>query len=184
MTAPEPAPFGDRLAAAFDAHGHLCIGIDPHEYLLKEWGLPLSAAGAHEFGLRVLEACAGRVGIVKPQVAFYERFGSVGYRALEDVLTRARAAGLLVIADVKRGDVGSTLEAYGEAWLSPGSPLAICRFTSARARRAATAAREPAIRSTSGGFTRRPPPSRPAGGRSHRASRSARRRGCSATRSR
>ncbi|MCU1438541.1 MAG: orotidine-5-phosphate decarboxylase [Naasia sp.] len=116
-------PFGDRLAAAFDASGHLCVGIDPHEYLLKEWGLPLSAVGAHEFGLRVVEACAGRVGIVKPQVAFYERFGSIGYRVLEDVLVEARAAGLVVLADVKRGDLGSTLEAYGQAWLTPGSPL-------------------------------------------------------------
>ncbi|WP_210481371.1 orotidine-5'-phosphate decarboxylase [Naasia sp. SYSU D00948] len=123
MTASEPAPFGDRLAAAFGTYGHLCIGIDPHEYLLKEWGLPLSAVGAHEFGLRVIEACAGRVGIVKPQVAFYERFGSIGYRVLEEVLVEARAAGLVVIADVKRGDLGSTLEAYAEAWLSPGSPL-------------------------------------------------------------
>ena len=120
MTAPS---FAERLGAAFAEYGHLCVGIDPHEYLLAEWGLPLSAVGAHEFGLRVVEACAGRVGIVKPQVAFYERFGSNGYRVLEDVLTEARNAGLVVIADVKRGDLGSTLEAYGQAWLTPGSPL-------------------------------------------------------------
>jgi len=123
MSADRSAPFGDRLAAAFDTYGHLCVGIDPHEYLLKEWGLPLSAVGAHEFGLRVVEACVGRVGIVKPQVAFYEKFGSIGYRVLEDVLTEARKAGLVVLADVKRGDLGSTLEAYAEAWLRPGSPL-------------------------------------------------------------
>lgn len=123
MTASRPTPFGDRLAAAFDAHGHLCVGIDPHEHLLKEWGLPLSAVGAYDFGLRVIEACAGRIGIVKPQVAFYERFGSIGFRVLEDVLVEARKAGLVVIADVKRGDLGSTLEAYAEAWLRPGSPL-------------------------------------------------------------
>lgn len=115
--------FAERLGAAFGEHGHLCVGIDPHEYLLAEWGLPLSAVGAHEFGLRVVEACAGRVGIVKPQVAFYERFGSNGYRVLEDVLKEARNAGLVVIADVKRGDLGSTIEAYGQAWLTPGSPL-------------------------------------------------------------
>ncbi len=115
--------FGDRLGAAFAAHGHLCVGIDPHDYLLAEWGLPTSALGAHEFGLRVVEACAGRVGIVKPQVAFYERFGSNGFRVLEDVLKEARDAGLVVIADVKRGDLGSTLEAYGQAWLTPDSPL-------------------------------------------------------------
>jgi orotidine-5'-phosphate decarboxylase len=115
--------FADRLGRAFSEHGHLCVGIDPHEYLLAEWGLPVSAVGAHEFGLRTVEACVGRVGIVKPQVAFYERFGSIGYRVLEDVLKEARAAGLVVIADVKRGDLGSTIEAYAQAWLTPGAPL-------------------------------------------------------------
>jgi orotidine-5'-phosphate decarboxylase len=117
------APFAERLGTAFSDYGHLCVGIDPHEYLLAEWGLPVSAVGAHEFGLRVVEACVGRVGIVKPQVAFYERFGSIGYRVLEDVLKEARNAGLVVIADVKRGDLGSTIEAYGQAWLTPGAPL-------------------------------------------------------------
>lgn len=115
--------FGSRLSDTLERSGHLCVGIDPHTYLLESWGLPVSAVGAHEFGLRVVEAAAGRVGIVKPQVAFYERFGAIGYKVLEDVITAARDAGLLVIADVKRGDVGSTLEAYGEAWLTPGLPL-------------------------------------------------------------
>ena len=121
--------FADRLGQAFTDHGHLCVGIDPHEYLLAEWGLPVSAVGAHEFGLRVVEACAGRVGIVKPQVAFYERFGSIGYKVLEDVLKEAREAGLVIIGDVKRGDLGSTLEAYGQAWLTPGSPLEVDAMT-------------------------------------------------------
>ncbi|WP_230976006.1 orotidine-5'-phosphate decarboxylase [Gulosibacter hominis] len=115
--------FGERLAETTDKYGHLCVGIDPHTYLLERWQLPVSAVGAHEFGLRVVEALQGRVGIVKPQVAFYERFGANGYRVLEDVFDAARAAGLLVIADVKRGDVGSTLDAYAEAWLTPGMPL-------------------------------------------------------------
>lgn len=119
-----PAPtFGERLAATTERFGHLCVGIDPHTYLLERWDLPVSAVGAHEFGLRIIEQLHGRVGIVKPQVAFYERFGANGYKVLEDVFEAARAAGLLVIADVKRGDVGSTLEAYSEAWLTPGSPL-------------------------------------------------------------
>lgn len=115
--------FGDRLAAAFAAHGRLCVGIDPHGFLLTSWGLTDDAAGAREFGLRVVDATAGRTGIVKPQVAFFERFGSAGYAALEEVLAAARDAGLLVIADAKRGDVGSSVEAYGQAWLLPGSPL-------------------------------------------------------------
>jgi orotidine 5''-phosphate decarboxylase, subfamily 2 len=115
--------FGARLGDAFEAYGRLCVGIDPHAFLLEKWGLADDAAGAREFGLRVVAATSGVVGIVKPQVAFFERFGSAGYAALEDVLAAARAAGLLVIADVKRGDVGSSVEAYGQAWLTPGSPL-------------------------------------------------------------
>lgn len=115
--------FGQRLRAAIDAHGPLCVGIDPHSHLLVQWDLEVSAAGAREFGLRVVEAAAGRVGIIKPQVAFFERYGSAGYAALEDVLSSARAAGLIVIADAKRGDIGSTMEGYAAAWLTPGSPL-------------------------------------------------------------
>ncbi len=115
--------FGQRLAGAFDAHGQLCVGIDPHAFLLRSWGLEDSPSGLREFGLRVVEAAAGRVGLVKPQVAFFERHGSAGYLVLEEVLAAARTAGLLSIADVKRGDVGSSVEAYGQAWLTPGSSL-------------------------------------------------------------
>jgi orotidine-5'-phosphate decarboxylase len=115
--------FGARLRAGLDAHGPLCVGIDPHATLLAEWGLPATAGGARDFGLRVVEAAAGRVAVVKPQVAFYEKYGSAGFAALEDVLAAARAAGLLVIADAKRGDIGSTMAGYADAWLAPGSPL-------------------------------------------------------------
>jgi orotidine-5'-phosphate decarboxylase len=115
--------FGERLTGVFERSGQLCLGIDPHAFLLAEWGLPDSAAGVREFGLRAVEAAAGTVGIVKPQVAFFERHGAAGYQALEAVLEAARDAGLLVIADAKRGDVGSSVAAYGEAWLTPGSPL-------------------------------------------------------------
>jgi orotidine-5'-phosphate decarboxylase len=115
--------FGERLAASFQAHGQLCVGIDPHPWLLADWKLADSAAGAREFGLRVVDAAASKVGTVKPQVAFFERFGSAGYSALEDVISEARSAGLLVIADAKRGDVGTSVDAYAQAWLSPGSPL-------------------------------------------------------------
>jgi orotidine-5'-phosphate decarboxylase len=121
---PEPVDgFGERLARAFDSFGQLCVGIDPHAYLLERWGLADTADGVREFGLRVVDAAAGRVGIVKPQVAFFERFGSAGFAALEAVLAAARAAGLLVIADAKRGDLGTTVEAYARAWLEPGGPL-------------------------------------------------------------
>ena len=115
--------FGTRLTRAFQATGHLCVGIDPHPYLLEAWNLPISGSGAREFGLRVVDAAVGRAGIVKPQVAFFERHGSAGYAALEATLQAARDAGILVIADAKRGDLGSSVEAYGQAWLTPGSPL-------------------------------------------------------------
>lgn len=115
--------FGERVRAALSAHGPLCVGIDPHQALLASWGLDDSAAGVREFGLRTVAAAAGRVGVVKPQVSFFERFGSAGFAALEDVLGAARDADLLVIADAKRGDIGTTMDAYAAAWLTPGSPL-------------------------------------------------------------
>jgi len=123
-TAASKAPaFGDRVRDAIAHLGPLCVGIDPHEHLLAEWGLPATAASAREFGLRVVDAAAGRVGIVKPQVSFFERYGSPGFSALEQVMAAARAAGLIVIADAKRGDIGTTMDAYAEAWLRTGSPL-------------------------------------------------------------
>ena len=115
--------FGSRLRSALDERGPLCVGIDPHEALLDAWGLPQSAEGVRAFGLTVVEAAAGRAGVVKPQVSFFERFGSRGFAALEDVMSAARAAGLLVVADAKRGDIGTTMAGYAQAWLEPGAPL-------------------------------------------------------------
>lgn len=115
--------FGERIRRALFAHGPLCVGIDPHAKLLADWGLSDDASGVREFGLRTVEAAAGRVGIVKPQVSFFERFGSTGIAALEDVLSAARSAELIVIADAKRGDIGSTMNDYACAWLTPGSAL-------------------------------------------------------------
>jgi orotidine-5'-phosphate decarboxylase len=115
--------FGGRLSEAFGEFGHLCVGIDPHPFLLKEWGFSDDSAGLREFSLRVVDACVGQVGIIKPQIAFYERHGSRGYDVVELMLERARDAGLIVIADAKRGDIGSTMEAYATTWLTPGSAL-------------------------------------------------------------
>jgi len=115
--------FGGRLDSAFAQFGHLCVGIDPHPYLFDRWGLDDSPRTLREFSLRVLDACMGRVGIIKPQIAFYERWGANGYAALENLISSARAAGLIVIADAKRGDIGSTMQAYAHSWLSAGSPL-------------------------------------------------------------
>lgn len=115
--------FGDRLAAEFAASRHLCAGIDPHSALLTEWELSDDAVGAERLGREVVAAAAGTAACVKPQVAFFERFGAAGFSALERVLADAREAGLLVIADVKRGDIGTSFAAYADAWLAPGSPL-------------------------------------------------------------
>jgi len=118
-----PESFGDRLDAVLADRGQLCLGIDPHAFLLREWELPDTPGGVRDFSLRAVEAASGAVGIVKPQVAFFERHGSAGYAVLEEVLLAARSAHLLVIADAKRGDVGSTVAAYGASWLTPGSTL-------------------------------------------------------------
>jgi orotidine-5'-phosphate decarboxylase len=116
--------FAGTVASAVARTGPLCAGIDPSPALLDRWGLPDSADGLRSFGLRCVEAFAGVVPVVKPQVAFFERWGSGGMGALESVMAAARDAGLLVIADAKRGDIGSTMEAYATAWLDPDSPLA------------------------------------------------------------
>ena len=129
VTIASARPFGDRLEGVFAAQGHLCVGIDPHAFLLADWDLPDTAAGAESFGRMVVAAAAGSVGIIKPQIAFFERFGSRGYLALERVLQDAREAGLLVIADVKRGDLGTSVDAYGAGWLGAGSPLEVDAIT-------------------------------------------------------
>ena len=120
--AQRPTPFGQRLQAAVAECGPVVAGIDPHLPLLEKWGLPATADGAREMGLRVIETVQGTVAAVKPQAAFFERFGSAGVAALEEVLAAARAAGILSILDVKRGDIGSTMDAYAAAHLEPGAP--------------------------------------------------------------
>ncbi|WP_306232424.1 orotidine-5'-phosphate decarboxylase [Agrococcus beijingensis] len=125
--------FLERLHAAVAERGALCVGIDPHPALLAGWGAGYEIEGAdasgaavqalERFGRTVVEAAAGRVAVVKPQVALFEAHGSAGMLALERVLAEARGAGLLVIADAKRGDIGSTNAGYADAWLRAGSPL-------------------------------------------------------------
>ena len=121
--------FGERLELAFAEFGNLCVGIDPNIGLLEDWGLTADAAGLRDFGLRVVDAAAGRVGVVKPQVSFFESRGSAGIAALEEVIAAAKAAGILVIGDAKRGDIGSTMEGYANAWLRNGSPLEVDALT-------------------------------------------------------
>lgn len=113
----------------FAARGPLCAGIDPHGAVLRHWGLDDDLAGAERFALTMVEACAPSVGFVKPQSAFFERFGSGGVALLERVIAESSRAGALVILDVKRGDIGSTMAAYAQAHLDPASPLAVDAIT-------------------------------------------------------
>jgi len=121
--------FGSRLAAAMDANGPLCFGIDPHPGLLDSWGLTDDADGLAAFVDIALSAFAGTGAAIKPQSAFFERHGSKGIAVLERLLADARSAGVLTILDVKRGDIGSTMAAYAEAYLMEGSPLAADAMT-------------------------------------------------------
>ncbi|MGK2904685.1 MAG: orotidine-5'-phosphate decarboxylase [Mycobacterium sp.] len=114
--------FGARLADAVAARGPLCPGIDPHPELLSAWGLPQHVSGLATFSEICVEAFAD-FAIVKPQVAFFEAYGSAGFAVLEQTIAALRAAGVLVLADAKRGDIGSTMAAYAQAWAGD-SPLA------------------------------------------------------------
>ncbi|OBY93835.1 orotidine-5'-phosphate decarboxylase [Actinomyces oris] len=112
-----------------DDHGPLCVGIDPHPSLLEAWGLADSAAGLRDFSLRTVDAVGGHVAAVKPQSAFFERHGSAGIAVLEETLAALRDLGTLSILDVKRGDIGSTMAGYAQAYLSDDAPLAADSIT-------------------------------------------------------
>ena len=114
--------FGARLAAAMAERGPLCLGIDPHPELLTAWGLTTDADGLSAFCDICVEAFAG-FAVVKPQVAFFETYGAAGYSVLERTIAALQEAAVLVLADAKRGDIGSTMAAYAAAWAGD-SPLA------------------------------------------------------------
>jgi len=122
-------PFGVRLAAAIGSRSALCVGIDPHAATLAAWGLGRDEQGLTAFGATLVDAAAGRAAVVKPQIAFFEAAGVAGYRALDATIRRARDAGLLVVADVKRGDIGSTGDDYALAWLDRDGPFAADAMT-------------------------------------------------------
>lgn len=122
-------PFGVRLRAATDARGPLCVGIDPHASLLARWGLADSVAGLEEFTVTVVEALADRVAVLKPQAAFFERHGSRGLAVLERAVAEARRRGALVLLDAKRGDIGSTVQAYADGYVGPAAPMPVDAIT-------------------------------------------------------
>lgn len=115
--------FGQRLAEAAERHGALCVGIDPHPGLLAQWGFPDDADGLRRFADACVIAFAGEVASVKPQSAFFERHGSRGIAVLEWLLHAFAGSGTQVILDAKRGDVGSTMAGYADAYLRTGAPL-------------------------------------------------------------
>lgn len=118
-----PPTFGARLSAAMTSRGPLCVGIDPHPGLLAAWGLPDTTAGLRSFCRQAVTGLAAVAAVVKPQSAFFERHGSAGVAVLEETIAGARAAGALVLSDVKRGDIGSTMTAYAQAYLCAGAGL-------------------------------------------------------------
>ena len=125
--------FGQRLRAAVDAHGPLCAGIDPHRGLVQSWGLGYDVDGLARFTDSCVEAFAGHVGVVKPQSAFFEVFGSPGVAVLERAVLALREAGTMVVVDAKRGDIGSTMAAYAEAFLgkdavAPGDAVTLSPY--------------------------------------------------------
>lgn len=121
--------FGERLVAAVETHGTLCVGVDPHPSLLADWGLTDDADGLERFALGCAEALAGHVAVVKPQSAFFERHGSAGIAVLERVLAAFAEGPTLTLLDVKRGDIGSTMDGYADAYLGVGAPLAADAIT-------------------------------------------------------
>jgi len=116
--------FGQRLCGAVAERGQLCVGIDPHPELLSVWGFEHDIDGLARFAATCVDALAGEVAVLKPQAAFFEAYGSAGMRVLEETIAGAQAAGALVLLDVKRGDIGTTMVAYAQAYLGDGSSLA------------------------------------------------------------
>lgn len=121
--------FGSRAEAAIAAYGPACIGIDPHAALLEAWGLDDDLDGLQRFAATCVEAFAGQVAFVKPQAAFFERFGAAGVAVLEQTIADLRHTGSLVLLDVKRGDIGTTAAAYAAAYLDDDAPMAVDAVT-------------------------------------------------------
>jgi orotidine-5'-phosphate decarboxylase len=124
--------FVDRLEQRrLEAGTVLCVGIDPRlGKIPPEIGDASDPERAlRRFGLEVLDLCAPHAACFKPQIAFFEEHGLAGLRAYAAIVAEARRRGLLVIGDVKRGDMGTTAEAYARAHLRPGSDLEVDAIT-------------------------------------------------------
>ncbi|OZB17567.1 MAG: orotidine-5'-phosphate decarboxylase [Hyphomonas sp. 34-62-18] len=115
--------FASRLIEGTRKFGPLCVGIDPHPGMIPEMFGGDTPEGVWKWSQAIVEAAAGKVAVVKPQVSLFERHGPEGMAALQAAAKAARAAGLIVLMDAKRGDIGSTAEGYAQAYLSPGAPF-------------------------------------------------------------
>lgn len=115
--------FADTLIDKARALGPLCVGIDPHPGRVPELFGGDTPDGLTAWGVAIAEMAAGRAAAVKPQVGLFERHGPEGMAALVNVCAAARAAGLLVLMDAKRGDIGSTAEGYAAAYLGRDAPF-------------------------------------------------------------
>jgi len=113
--------FAQRFLDLAESRSPFCLGIDPTPQLLEAWNLPHSAEGLAQMCETVATAAEERLAIVKPQLAFFERFGSHGIQVLERLIEAFHERGTLVLVDGKRGDIGSTVEAYAQAYLGPAS---------------------------------------------------------------
>lgn len=115
--------FGSRLIAGARQFGPLCVGIDPHPGRIPALFGGDTPDGLAAWGEAVVAAAAGRACVVKPQVGLFERHGPDGMRALQRVCEASKAAGLIVIADAKRGDIGTTARGYAAAYLLDTAPF-------------------------------------------------------------
>lgn len=115
--------FASRLIDGTRKFGPLCVGIDPHPGMIPEMFGGDTPEGVWKWSQAIVEAAAGKVAVVKPQVSLFERHGPEGMAALQAAAKAARAAGLIVLMDAKRGDIGTTAEGYAQAYLAPGAPF-------------------------------------------------------------
>lgn len=131
-------PFGDNVIERIRILRHpLCVGIDP--YLERIPGGfrrgsmmpadPQTALAVQEFCFRVIDLVAGQVAVIKPQISLFERLGWRGCQTLHKVVEHARASGLLVLLDAKRGDIADTAAAYAGAYLASDAPCAVDAIT-------------------------------------------------------
>lgn len=125
----EVEKFGDVFERTAEKWSPFCFGCDPAAETLRAWALPVDLSGLARFCEIVLTAAVGTVGIIKPQIAFFEAFGPGGFEQLQRLIANARAAGLIVIADIKRSDIGSSVDAYASAWLGADSPFGVHAIT-------------------------------------------------------